>query len=63
KFITKTANIFHIKYPNKAKPSPITIKNLVNKFTRSGNVADDHCSGCSLSATNYAKQEATINAF
>ncbi|CAG8821015.1 27309_t:CDS:1, partial [Dentiscutata erythropus] len=60
--LRKTANIFYIKYPNKAKLSPMTIKNLVNKFTKSGNIADDYHSGHPLSATNHTKQEATINA-
>ncbi|CAG8616586.1 14368_t:CDS:1, partial [Racocetra fulgida] len=49
--LEKTANIFHIKYLNKFKPASATIYNLVNKFTRTGNVADDHHSGCPISAT------------
>ncbi|CAG8474487.1 16534_t:CDS:2 [Racocetra persica] len=53
----KTANIFHMKYPNKSKPALATIYNLVNKFTRTGNVVNNHCSGHLISATNYDKQE------
>ncbi|CAG8593080.1 18898_t:CDS:2, partial [Dentiscutata erythropus] len=44
------------------KPSPITIKNLVDKFTRSENVANDYHFSYPLSATNHIKQEATISA-
>ncbi|CAG8762487.1 18760_t:CDS:2, partial [Racocetra fulgida] len=50
--LRKTANIFHMKYPNKSKPNPSTIYNLVNKFIKTDSVADYYHSSHPIKLNN-----------